>query len=120
MNERERQRETELTNSQDGYAMRERGGGLENKKKKRAERLEIEIYDTENDYDRDRGRSLFARPSLVAVNLAMRADQTKIGCSGGRGAAGTEHCGWDERGGTKEGKQRRTVEGRGGRMEGEG
>lgn len=70
-----RQRETELTNSHDGYAMRGgrwRAGG--------AERLEIEIYDIENDYDRDRGRSLFALPSLVAVNLAMGADQTKIGC----------------------------------------
>lgn len=54
-----------------------RGGGV--RKKKRV-RLEIEIYDIENDYDRDRGRSLFALPSLVAVNLAMRADQTKIGC----------------------------------------
>lgn len=45
-----------------------------------AERLEIEIYDIENDYDGDRARSHFALPSLVAVNLAMRADQTKIGC----------------------------------------
>lgn len=48
--------------------------------KKRAERLEIEIYDIENDYDGDSSRSRFALPSLVAVNLAMRADQTKIGC----------------------------------------
>ena len=72
--------------------------------------MEIEIYDIENDYDRDRGRSLFALPSLVAVNLAMRADQTKIGCwglLGAEGVAGTEHCGWDERGRMKEGKQLR-------------
>lgn len=48
-------------------------------RRKRAERLEIEIYDIENDYDRNRARSLFAFVSLVAVNLAMRADQTKIG-----------------------------------------
>lgn len=82
MNERERQRETELTNSHDGYAMRVggKGGRLKNRGKKRAERLEIEIYDIENDYDGDRARSRFALPSLVAVNLAMRADQTKIGC----------------------------------------
>lgn len=46
------------------------GGGVE--------RLEIEIYDIENDGDGARSRS--ALPSLVAVNLAMRADQTKIGC----------------------------------------
>ena len=49
-------------------------------KKEGVERLEIEIYDIENDYDGDRARSRFALPSLVAVNLAMRADQTKIGC----------------------------------------
>lgn len=48
--------------------------------KKREKRLEIEIYDIENDYDGDGARSLYALPSLVAVNLAMRADQTKIGC----------------------------------------
>lgn len=82
---RERQRETELTNSHDGYAMREeeeggRRGEVEEQEKKGAERLEIEIYDIENDYDGDRARSRFALPSLVAVNLAMRADQTKIGC----------------------------------------
>lgn len=53
---------------------------MKNKEEKRAERLEIEIYDIENDYDEDRARSRFALPSLVAVNLAMRADQTKIGC----------------------------------------
>lgn len=86
MRERERQRETELTNSHDGYAMREggvSGGGgrvLKNRGGEGAERLEIEIYDIENDYDGDRARSRFALPSLVAVNLAMRADQTKIGC----------------------------------------
>lgn len=65
------------------------------KKKNRGEggsavRLEIEIYDIENDYDGDRARSRSALPSLVAVNLAMRTDQTKIGCwgavvEGGRG-----------------------------------
>ena len=81
MNERERQRETELTNSHDGYAMKEGGvGRLKNRGEKRAERLEIEIYDIGNDEDEDRARSRFALPSLVAVNLAMRADQTKIGC----------------------------------------
>lgn len=36
------------------------------------ERLEIEIYDIENDGAGSRS----ALPSLVAVNLAMRADQT--------------------------------------------
>lgn len=45
-------------------------------------RLEIEIYDIENDYDGDIARSRSALPSLVAVNLAMRTDQTKIGCWG--------------------------------------
>lgn len=81
MNERERQRETELTNSHDGYAMREKGRRREVGEQGRgAERLEIEIYDIENDDDEDRARSRFALPSLVAVNLAMRADQTKIGC----------------------------------------
>lgn len=75
---------------------------MKNRGKKRAERLEIEIYDIENDYDGDRARSRFALPSLVAVNLAMRADQTKIGCYGGAwGWGGAEHCGWDERGGMK-------------------
>lgn len=53
MNERERHRETELTNSHDGCAM---GGG--------AVRLEIEIYDIENDYDGDRARSRFALSPL--------------------------------------------------------
>lgn len=53
------------------------GGG---QKKKGEKRLEIEIYDIENDYDGDRAGSLSALPSLVAANLAMRADQTKIGC----------------------------------------
>lgn len=38
----------------------------------------IEIYDIENDGAGSRS----ALPSLVAVNLAMRADQTKIGCWG--------------------------------------
>lgn len=47
--------------------------------------MEIEIYDIENDYDGDRARSRSALPSLVAVNLAMRTDQTKIGCWGGGG-----------------------------------
>jgi len=75
----EKDRETELTNSHDGYAMKGEDGGEEGVRNRR-ERLEIEIYDIENDYDGDRAKSLFAVLSLVAVNLAMRADQTKIGC----------------------------------------
>lgn len=71
---KEDKRGTELTNSHDGDAMRE------GREKEVEERLEIEIYDIENEYDGDRARSRFAFSSLVAVNLAMRADQTKIGC----------------------------------------
>lgn len=57
--------------------------------------MEIEIYDIENDYDGDRARSRSALPSLVAVNLAMRTDQTKIGCWGGVAAVGGR---WGEEG----------------------
>lgn len=39
MNERERQRETELTNSHDGYAMRGGGGEVEEQGRKKGRKI---------------------------------------------------------------------------------
>lgn len=66
------------------------------------------------------GPSLLS-PSLVAVNLAMRADQTKIGCWGG-GRRWAPWLGWEVGGGVRQWarwrdkgrdrrKRRRTLEG---------
>lgn len=98
-----------LTNSQGGYAAEEREGRKGKRvKNKEKRRLEIEIYDIENDYDGDRATSLSALPLFGGSQPCNEGRSNKNRLLRGRQAlstvAGMRGGGWSEAVGKVEGQ----------------